>query len=276
MAKMYPSQLPDRVLNDKSLRGEIKTYEALAALPDEFEVFYNRCVSADQTASAHERPIDFIVLHEVLGFLAIEVKGGSIRIGRDGGVEQYQFTKGDWAPIDPYGQVKKSTIALIRNVKADGANYWITDNIGVIFPETHRHEITDTPQYLPNGTLCADDLPILQTQIKMLYATPKNGNAWQRSDFLDMRRRLQNMPEAPRGSSSFKNDRKTRKDYFKSTKTNSAWKEKDVPNPIPQSLQRRPKWQTVILYGVVAVTTLAVSTLGFLWVVRTVMSLSSQ
>lgn len=198
MAIMHPPQLSEPILGNPRLRGEVKVFGALSSLPDEYEVFYNRSVSSDSSSRAYSRRIDFIVLHEKLGFLAIEVKGGKIRVGEDGEIQQFHPSNDRWARISPYRQVELATMELIRNVKSDGANYYIVDNVCVIFPDSLRTNITDTPNRLPNGTLCADDLDILSAQMKTLFSKNWRDCAWDRSSFLDMRRRLNNMPEAAR------------------------------------------------------------------------------
>ncbi|MDP9127970.1 MAG: hypothetical protein M3N08_06915 [Pseudomonadota bacterium] len=262
MAKMYPPQLPDRVLSDRRLKGEIKTYEALAQLSDEFEVFYNRSTSAERSARAHKRRIDFILLHRQLGFLAIEVKGGKIRIGQDGGFEQYHPSKSSWASVDPHKQVEVATIQLIKAAKADGADYWIPDNVCVVFPDTMRREITDLPQYIPDGTLCADDLGLLPTQIKTLFAKSRQGQAWPPDAFLDMRRRLQNMPEV-RGSESSSNSR-PKSDAFKPARERSPWPSKKRYSGPRPPLSKRSKlrinikwWEVVLAFGTLIITAAA-------------------
>ncbi len=95
MAILYPQRLSDRILNDRQLKGERDTYESLKNLSDAFEVFYNRCVRTSQGSRAYKRRIDFIILHEKFGLLAIEVKGGKIRVGLDGDFEQYHPNKKD-------------------------------------------------------------------------------------------------------------------------------------------------------------------------------------
>lgn len=211
MARMHPARLSDRVLNSRLLKGEVQTYEALAKLPDEFEVFYNRHVSQGQGARAHVRRIDFIIIHEKLGLLAVEVKGGKVRIGNDGSFEHYHPSSKSWASADPFRQVEIATIELIQTCKADGANYWIPDDICVVFPNTLRTDLTNLPHLLPDGLLCKDDLPLLTTVVPRMFSKPKKGQVWRREDFLDMRRRLQNFAEAHRGGVNLGGKRQKKK-----------------------------------------------------------------
>jgi hypothetical protein len=193
---MYPPQLSKRTLNSPKLRAEIETFEALSKLPDDFEVFYNRCPTNGLAARAFERKIDFIILHAQLGFLAIEVKGGKIRIGSDGGFEQYY--NNCWNSIDPIQQAKIAFYELVNTIKSDGGNYWIPDGYCVFFPHTARLDLTTVPHQLPSGTLCSDELPILATMIPSFFQKPQSGkSAWKkREDYIDVRRRLQTMPES--------------------------------------------------------------------------------
>jgi hypothetical protein len=221
---MDPARLPDRVLQNRKLKGEVDTYEALSKLTDKFEIFYNRCASVGNVSKAYERPIDFIILHERLGLLGMEVKGGQIRIGQDGGFEQYLYRSNEWKTINPFDQIKMALRELIMVCKRDGADYWIPDDCCVIFPGTQRSQLTDSPQSLPPGTLCADDLPLLAQIIPSLFSKSRKEQAWERGNFIDMRRRLGKMPEAKRkyGLSSGE----SKKSFFRT----ASWS-KRVPAP---------------------------------------------
>ena len=213
MAKLYPARLPDRVLNNRKLKGEIETFEALSKLSDDFEVFYNRCPNSGGASRVYERKIDFIIIHEQFGLLAMEVKGGKIRIGADGGFEQYHSNKMKWVSIDPFMQVKLALRELIITIKSDSPKYWIPDDVCVLFPATSRRDLTDTPQCLPAGTLCSDDVPVIKNIIPTLFTKNRQGTAWQRDTFIDVRRRLQNMPEA-QGDNRPSDDKSSTTDRF--------------------------------------------------------------
>jgi len=219
MAKMYPSRLPDRVLNNRNLKGEVETFEALSKLPDEFEVFYNRCPNTGNAGRVYERKIDFIIIHEKLGLLAMEVKGGKIRIGHDGGFEQYHYTQNRWGSIDPFIQVKLALRELIYIIKSDSPKYWIPDNICVLFPGTYRHYLTNQPHSLPAGTLCADDVKILSTLVPTLFSKKRKATVWSRDTYIDVRRRLQNMPEAKGKGEQSSDQLEKEKRLFKSTRS---------------------------------------------------------
>jgi hypothetical protein len=198
MAIIYPPKLGEDILDDLTLKGERDTYEALSKLTNDFEIFYNRCAYAGAVARAYERQIDFIIIHRALGLLAIEVKGGKLRLGTQKPFDHYISIDAYWKPIDPHKQVKQALRELIRTIKIDSPNYWIPDNVCVFFPHTLRSQLTDNPVSLPNGTLCAEELPILHTMIPQLMATKKGQPAWKESTFLDIRRRLIEVPQAKR------------------------------------------------------------------------------
>jgi hypothetical protein len=189
MAIMRPEKLPIHILNDPLLKGEIKTFEALKKLSDEYFVFYQCYASPNGRSRAYVRKMDFVVLNKTSGLLAIEVKGGRIRLNEEGTFEQYYDN--NWNPMDPFDQVGKAVIDFVHNCKADGANYWIPDDVCVIFPSTKRNEITPMPHVLPNGILCADDLEILPVQIKTLFSKSRKKYAFTDANFLDIRRRIE-------------------------------------------------------------------------------------
>lgn len=197
MAQMYPPQLPDCVLDDPKFKGEVDTFNALSKLSDEFDIFCNPRPNKGGTPGAYDRVADFIIIHEKKGLLGIEVKGGKIRINEKGDVEQYQYKngEGDWFTIQPFKQIRAAVITLIASLKSDGANYWITDNLCVIFPHTYRSHITDMPHKLPDGTLWAEELQTLHLVIPKKF---QKSVSWKREDYIDLRRRLQSMPLAVR------------------------------------------------------------------------------
>ena len=195
MAQMFPKTLPPSILDDPKRKGEIDTFDALSKLSDEHIIFYDRCVRAGSSVSAYERPIDFIVLHEKAGMLAIEVKGGKVRVNDRGLIEHYYQKR--WNPKDPMEQLKRAVHTLKDNAKADSANYFIPISLCVIFPNTPRANVGGK---LPDGMLCEDDLELLPTQLPALFHRTREGPEWAQSSFIDMRRRLQNMPQSNRAA----------------------------------------------------------------------------
>ncbi|MGH7490683.1 MAG: NERD domain-containing protein [bacterium] len=85
--KVFPEALPSSVRADSKRRAEVTIYEALAAqLSDPWVVFYSvPWIGRERPASRRaDGEADFVVAHPDLGFIAIEVKGGGIKVARDG------------------------------------------------------------------------------------------------------------------------------------------------------------------------------------------------
>lgn len=201
MAIMFPSEFPEHLQSEPMYRGEFDTFKALCKLPDEYEVFYNRNVRQGETISATERPIDFIVTHPEKGLLGIEVKGGKVRINEHVEIEQYY--EGRWNFKDPYKQNKDALRDLRDTVKGDGGHYYIHASTAVIFPNTTRDDFTQNRKYRsPDSAFCSDELSDLVLYIPKAFSKPRFEKsfkkAWKNGGFIDIRRRLLNMPQATR------------------------------------------------------------------------------
>ena len=88
-ANMYPATLSKETLSDPSREAEVMVYNALKnELNDSFHIFYN-CDWHDTTKRGRdeEGEADFVLAHEIYGYLVIEVKGGII--SRDEGTRQW-------------------------------------------------------------------------------------------------------------------------------------------------------------------------------------------
>lgn len=115
MAVFIPSLKP--VVFNNSY-GEMKVYEALRSLSDQYVVFYSLSwVGINENRTIGEA--DFVVLHPDKGVLVIEVKSGEI-----------EYKNGEWIQtntrsriakcIDPLGQARKSQFELLdRLFKSD-------------------------------------------------------------------------------------------------------------------------------------------------------------
>ena len=86
MAIMYPSKLPDDVLRDPKRAAECRVYDELRKQLDaDYHVFYSSpWLGTRPDGSEVEGEADFIVAHQKIGMLVIEVKGGRINIDSDG------------------------------------------------------------------------------------------------------------------------------------------------------------------------------------------------
>jgi hypothetical protein len=259
---MHPKQIPDDVVNNPIYRGEVETYNALSKLSDEFYVYYDGYVNVDRSGSAYASPIDFIIVHEQLGPLMIEVKGGQIRLKEDGRFEQYKPSKGKWEAEDPHGQIKKATRKLIATVKSDGAKYWIPENCTVLFPNTDRHSLEGMPQALSSWTLGAEAMPNLAINILGQFPKKSTKPAWGREDYIDMRRRLHNVPKEVKRHYWKKSRSKSKGDHVRHTATVTT----SIPAHQAYSYMRKAKqnkavkwWQIIVLAFAGIITFLVVS-----------------
>ncbi len=112
MAVFIPSIKPDDFNNSY---GEMKVYEALRSLNDQYTVFYSLSwVSIGDRRTIGEA--DFVIAHPEQGIFVIEVKSGEI-----------EYTKGDWVQtntrtgkqkvIHPYEQARKSQFEILERLE---------------------------------------------------------------------------------------------------------------------------------------------------------------
>jgi len=183
---MYPAESPKHMLSDPLRGGEIKVFEALEKLPEGFHVFYNGALRAGQFIEAHERPVDFILLHEKW-MLCIEVKGGQVRVGESGLIEHFIPRKRHWQRINPVQQVKVALFKLIDACRADGINYWIPDDCCVVFPDTRRGQFTAQQHLIPEGFFFAEDLDTLPASFPRFLSEKyqRAGRAWREPEAFD-------------------------------------------------------------------------------------------
>ena len=148
---IWPRQLPDQVRKDRRRRAEVKVYDHIASeLPDEFHVFYSSpWLAIDRFGNEKDGECDFVVAHERLGILAIEVKGGGIAFDPTSG----QWTSTDELKVvhnikDPVEQARSAKHNILKKLKDSGKwrRKWITLRHGVIFPDAAT----------PSGNLGAD------------------------------------------------------------------------------------------------------------------------
>jgi hypothetical protein len=79
MAKIYPQRPPNSVLEDPKRRAELEVFNALKTLPNPYVSFYSsHWQTQNDYEGLKEGEADFIIAHPEMGFIALEVKGGSI------------------------------------------------------------------------------------------------------------------------------------------------------------------------------------------------------
>ena len=148
---IWPRQIPNQVRNDRRRRAEVQVYDKVASeLPDEFHVFYSSpWLAIDRFGNERDGECDFIVAHESLGLLAIEVKGGGIAFDP----ASSQWTSTDEHGVvhnikDPVEQARSAKYNILDKLRDSGrwTRKWITIRHGVIFPDAAT----------PSGSLGAD------------------------------------------------------------------------------------------------------------------------
>ncbi len=115
MATFIPSLKPEDFNNSY---GEMKVYEALRSLSDQYVVFYSLSwVGINENRTIGEA--DFVVLHPCKGVLVIEVKSGEIEYKNGEWIQKNTHMK-NAKRIDPLGQARKSQFELLdRLLKSD-------------------------------------------------------------------------------------------------------------------------------------------------------------
>jgi hypothetical protein len=142
MATMFPEEIPLFVRRDPRRSAEIKVFESLkAGLSDEWLVLYSKpWWGLDERGAEIDGECDFIVGHEDLGLLFIEVKGGRI---------SYDPKSEKWSTLDrnnvskrikdPFQQAIKSKYQIVDKLKKMSL-LWPESHVsvkhGVIFPDT--------------------------------------------------------------------------------------------------------------------------------------------
>lgn len=122
MARMFPEVGPQ---NTGSTRAEPDIYWQLSKkLSDEFTVIHSLpwLASVAKEIDGRSVPtgeIDFLILHQSLGILAVEVKGGILSYDRTEFVYKRTGNR-----LDPIRQVSRGTHALARWLSDSGAGKW--------------------------------------------------------------------------------------------------------------------------------------------------------
>lgn len=171
MAIMYPKGGP---VNNASVTAEPTIYHLLAQqLSDDFVVIHSITWLAQVAKEVDGRnvptgEIDFLILHQALGVLALEVKGGRIRYEHNMAV----LPNGD--RFDPVAQVRRGIHGLAQWIfKASNISHRI--GYGIVFPQSIVKGRSLPPSLLDmtSGTpqsICLDqqDLTILGNQVQRL------------------------------------------------------------------------------------------------------------
>lgn len=112
MAVMIPNEREREEFNGSG--GELRLYELLQQLPDEYHVFHSlRWNERRSNGRGRGRRLqwgeaDFVVFHPAYGVIVFEVKDGRIACTRERGMMQQNRATGEWHPIFPMEQAEKS------------------------------------------------------------------------------------------------------------------------------------------------------------------------
>lgn len=172
---MYPEILTEDIRSDKKRKAELKVYSALKkTLPCGFHVFYN-CNWLDQHGQSYKNDgeADFVIAHEKLGYIVLEVKGGVI--SRDKKSRQWYATGSgnETHKIkNPIEQAKKSKHVIFKKLKEILGNNInsVRREHAVIFPGSGRpRSKSDLGADMPfNIFMFLEDMPKLGSKVETL------------------------------------------------------------------------------------------------------------
>jgi hypothetical protein len=174
VATVYPTPLPESVVNDASREAERRVYDALARLlgPDH-AVFYSVAWLTRATGhGARDGEADFVVAHPELGVLVLEVKGG--QIGHDQSTGEWHSTdRHDHRHHirDPFAQATSSHHALEAKLKEHPVirRFYIRIGHGVVFPDSANPHRPLTPNAEPAITMFAEDLDHIDACVRQMF-----------------------------------------------------------------------------------------------------------
>jgi hypothetical protein len=79
MTKIYPQRPPQSIIDDPKRSAEMKVFQSLKDLPDQYEIFYSmHWQDYSERTGFYEGEADFVVVHPEKGIIVLEVKGGAI------------------------------------------------------------------------------------------------------------------------------------------------------------------------------------------------------
>lgn len=145
MAIFIPSVKPEDFNNSY---GEMKVYEALRTLSDQYTVFYSLSwVGINEKRTVGEA--DFVIVHPAKGIFVIEVKSGEIEY-RNGQWIQTNTKSGQSKRIEPYVQARKSQFELLDRLNQGIRDFRIPMMCyGVWFPSVDISEKAILPPESP-------------------------------------------------------------------------------------------------------------------------------
>lgn len=118
MARMIPNIVSRDDYNGSI--GEMKVYEALKSLPDEYTIFHSVHWHKRNTKGRIEwGEADFTLFHPKRGLLVIEVKSGGIKHNDTGWIQIHSLTGEEFRMKDPMTQAERSKFTFIDIIQSE-------------------------------------------------------------------------------------------------------------------------------------------------------------
>lgn len=174
MAKIYPQNPPQSVLDDPKRNAELKVFYALKFLPDPYVIFYSSHWQKHNVyEGVKEGEADFIISHPEMGFIVLEVKGGAIYYQAESDQWYSQDRTGENHPIkNPVEQARKSHYLLVDELTVlpgwpkSKVNFWHA----VCFPDSVKRPGQTFALDLPNEQLLdMNDLVDIKKSVEDLF-----------------------------------------------------------------------------------------------------------
>lgn len=176
MARMFPSRIPPHVSADPFRSTEIEVFKELQTqLDDEFCVFYSRpWFGLTPRGEEIDGEADFIVVHEKVGMLAIEVKGGLIEYDAESdcwsSTNRHGFKSIIKDPVYQARTCKHRIIEKMSCLKSFSLPH-IRARHGVIFPHSEKPP-DDLGADRPLSIFCfAEQFPKVGTWVRQRMGT---------------------------------------------------------------------------------------------------------
>ena len=175
VSRMYPGQFPALEAADPSRDAERLVYERCdQQLAADYSVLYSVAwLQKDRAGRAAIGEADFCVVHERLGILIVEVKGGGI--ARDAATGQWTSTSRDGRqhPIkDPGAQARRSMFALKDKLESlpRWRNRRVQIGYAVVFPNVDVADAITLPPDLPTDIVVSgSELKWLDRKIESVF-----------------------------------------------------------------------------------------------------------
>ena len=153
MAKIYPKRPPQSIIGDPKRSAEMKVFQCLMDLPDQYEIFYSiHWQDYSERTGFYEGEADFVIAHPEKGIIVLEVKGGAIFYKSELDEWYSQDREGVYYEIkDPVEQGRKNHYEI--NKKIEHLPGWPYRKLNI------WHAVCFPHIYLKNGQFLKPDLP---------------------------------------------------------------------------------------------------------------------